>query len=105
MLFGGLLLWTYYRILVWYCISAFQLCSKQREANDIADYDEGLIYYLRMHTTKSAFNPQYTMEMSSTTSIMNARTYCGIGVCGGRPYLKYYDDSTYNSISAMDGEL
>ena len=77
----------------------------QHEANDIADYDEGLIYYLRMHTTKSAFNPQYTMEMSSTTSIMNARTYCGIGVCGGRPYLKYYDNSTYNSISAMDGEL
>lgn len=79
------------------------LVPGQAHANDVADYDDGQIYYLRLHTTKSAFNPQYSMEMSSTTSLANARTYCGIGTSGGRPYLKFYDDSTYVALSS-DGK-
>lgn len=75
----------------------------QSYANDVAKYDDGQIYYMRMHTTKSAFNPLYSMEMSSTTTLANARTYCGIGTSGGRPYLKYYDDVTYEALSS-DGK-
>ena len=55
-----------------------------------------------MHTTKSAYNSTYSMEMPNNTTLARARTYCGIGVSGGRPYLKYYDDSTYSALSVDD---
>ena len=70
--------------------------------SDIADYDLGLAYFIRMHTTKSAYNSTYSMEMPNNTTLARARTYCGIGVSGGRPYLKYYDDSTYSALSVDD---
>jgi len=30
----------------------------------------------------------------------NCRTYVGIGSCAGIPFLKYYDDSSYEVLSS-----
>lgn len=64
-----------------------------------SDYDSGEIYYRRMMTAKSLYGSQYSMEMPSEWKLSSARTYCGIGTCAGRTYLKYWDDVDYNVVS------
>jgi len=34
-------------------------------ANDVADYDDGVAYYSRLHSTKNAYNSLYTMSVSA----------------------------------------
>ena len=53
-----------------------------------------------MMTAKSLYDSQYSMNMPSEWTISAARTYCGIGTCGGRAYLKYWDDVNYDVISS-----
>lgn len=67
------------------------------------------MYYRRMHTAKSAYDPLYSMRLSSVDSIERWRDYCGFGVAGGKPYLKFYDRlayySTTPSVSAISGDV
>lgn len=64
-------------------------------ASDIADYDDGVAYFKRLMTSKSAFNSIYSMEMSSMNEIDHCRDYIEIKACSGKPYLKYYDNLNY----------
>lgn len=62
-----------------------------------SDYEKGTEFARRMHISKSAYDSQYSMNMSSLSSIDACRQYCGIGICGGQPYLKFYDGTSYMS--------
>ena len=59
------------------------------------EYDDGVAYFRRLMTTKSAFNSLYSMQMSAANEIDHCRDYVEINVCGGKPYLKYYDNLKY----------
>lgn len=72
--------------------------ARDANADLTASYDDGVVYFKRMHICKNAYNAQYTMEMSSTTQIAHARVYCGIGTSSGQPYFKYFDSLNYNSL-------
>ena len=66
--------------------------------NDVeAPYSAGEIYYRRMLTTKSLYDSQYSTRMDSVSCVQRARTYCGVGTCAGKPYLKYWDGDEYTA--------
>jgi len=60
-----------------------------------ADYDDGVAYFRRLITSKSAFNSLYSMQMSAANEIDHCRDYVEINACAGKPYLKYYDNLRY----------
>lgn len=66
------------------------------KATDRALYDNGEIYCNRLHTSKSTYDSMYTMNMDSLDALKEARKYCEINTCAGKPYLKFYDYINYN---------
>lgn len=74
--------------------------SSVATASNVAPYEDGVVYAQRIMPTKSTLNSCYSTEMSSQTEIANCRTYVEIKSVGGRPYLKYYDDTTYVASTA-----
>lgn len=74
---------------------------KSTIASDVASYDDGVAYFSYLLVGKNAFNAQYSMQMSSDASLDNCRTYVEIKSVGGSPYLKYYDDVSYEVISSV----
>lgn len=74
---------------------------KSTLVSDKANYDDGVAYFSNLYIGKNAYNSQYSMQMSSTMKLENCRTYVGIGSCAGIPYLKYYDDASYEVLSSQ----
>ena len=75
------------------------------KATDRAMYDNGEMYCNRLHSSKSAYDAMYTMNMDSLSSLKEARRYCEINTSGGKPYLKFYDYINYNvqgQLSSVD---
>ena len=58
-------------------------------------YENGDIYG-SVRKTKNAYNAVYDMEMPDESHLESCRSYCGIGSCGSRIYLKYYDNMDYD---------
>ena len=72
--------------------------------NDIKTmYKEGDIHG-EMMTTKNAYDPLYSMNMSSDNRLNSCRTYCGIQNSHGRPLLKYYDNVNYSCEKLQKGK-
>ena len=65
-------------------------------ATDRTMYDDGEMHCNRLHTSKSAYDSMYTMNMDSLSTLKEARQYCEINTCAGKPYLKFYDYINYN---------
>lgn len=38
------------------------------------------------------YNSIYSMEMDSSSHLINARSYAEVNTCRGQAYLKYYDN-------------
>lgn len=58
-------------------------------------FENGDIYGTTRRT-KNAYNAMYSMEMPNENELKSCRDYCGIGTCGSRIYLKYYDNQNYS---------
>lgn len=78
---------------------------KSTLVSDKASYDDGVVYFNNLYIGKNAYNSQYSMQMSSTMKLENCRTYVGVGSCAGIPYLKYYDDVSYEVLSSQLDDL
>lgn len=55
--------------------------------------------YGDIRQTKNLYDPMYSMNMPDCDTITNCRTYCDIGLCGNKLYLKYYDNIEYKKLS------
>lgn len=75
--------------------------QKSTIISEKANYDDGVVYFQNLFIGKNAYNSQYSMQMSSMMKLENCRTYVGIGSCAGTPFLKYYDDSSYEVLSSQ----
>lgn len=75
--------------------------QKSTVVSEKSTYDDGVAYFSNLFIGKNAYNPQYSMQMNSQLKLENCRTYIGIGSCGGIPFLKYYDDTSYEVISSQ----
>lgn len=64
-----------------------------------SDYDNGNLY-ADMYIGKNYMNSLYSTEMSSINSLNNCRDYIDIIECGGKIFLKYYDNANYTSEDA-----
>ena len=61
--------------------------------------------YGSVHKAKNAYDSSYSMKMPDGNSIESCRDYCGIGSCGSKLYLKYYDNRKYSftETGSVDG--
>lgn len=73
--------------------------------NDINTmYKEGDIHG-EMFIGKNAYDPLYSMNLSSDNKINNCRIYCGIQNSSGTPLLKYYDSVNYTCDRISKGKV
>jgi len=69
----------------------FQTIDQNTECHPFENGD----IYGTIRRTKNAYNAMYSMEMPDENTLKSCRDYCGIGSCGSRLYLKYYDNQDY----------
>lgn len=62
------------------------------------NYKHGDIYG-DIRQTKNLYDPLYSMNMPNCNTITKCRSYCGIGICGNKLYLKYYDNIEYKKLN------
>lgn len=67
------------------------------------DYNRGVVA-TDLFYGKNPFNAEYSMNMPLQTQLSSARKYIGIGRVGAKPFLKYYDETTYTMAPRKPGE-
>lgn len=65
------------------------------------NYEYGDVYG-DIFNCKNVYNWQYSMDMSSQTYLNATRDYVGMGVCGNKLFMSFYDDLTYSSNDTSD---
>lgn len=72
--------------------------------NIVSEYRNGNVY-CDIYNAKNALNAQYSMDMPDKDTLVNCRDYVDVTTCGGKVFLKYYDNVDYGPSGSNGSKI